>query len=139
LEAFKIRQIDAILSTNREKIKAMPLAENPEIIEISQRLKEGMIDFIEPGATSYAEADVEKCMNILAEYLHKLESSETKADAMKIVEETVLALNELNESCEDELIETGQREDIAEIIIIAGSLKGFNTRDEDITEEWREW
>lgn len=117
----------------------MSLAKNQEIIEISKMLKEGMIDFIEPGETSYTEADVEKCMSILAEYLSKIESSEAKADAMKIVEETVLALNKLNESCEHELIETDQREDIAEIIIIAGSLKGFNTRDEDITEEWRDW
>lgn len=58
---------------------------------------------------------------------------------MKIVKKTVLALNALNEKCEYELIETEQREDIAEIIILAGYLKGFNDRDDDITEEWREW
>ena len=52
---------------------------------------------------------------------------------------TVILLNEINEKCEYELIETEQREDIAEIIILSGSLKGFNTRDDDITEEWREW
>ena len=58
---------------------------------------------------------------------------------MKVVEKTVLALNELNEPCDEELIETGQREDIAEIIILAGNLTGYNSLDEDITEEWREW
>ena len=31
------------------------------------------------------------------------------------------------------------QEDIAEILILAGHLKGYNTRDEDIAEEWREW
>ena len=58
---------------------------------------------------------------------------------MKVVEKTVLALNELNEPCDKELIETGQREDIAEIIILAGNLTGYNSLDEDITGEWREW
>ena len=28
---------------------------------------------------------------------------------------------------------------IADIIILAGHLKGYNGRNEDITEEWREW
>jgi len=37
------------------------------------------------------------------------------------------------------MIETEQREDLAEIIILAGNLKGFNSKDEDITEEWRDW
>lgn len=117
----------------------MGLNENSEIKEISERLKEGMIDFIEPGETAYDKSNVETCMNLISDYLSEIENANSKEDAMKLVEKTVLALNDLNEKCEYELIETDQREDIAEIIILAGNLKGFNSRDEDITEDWREW
>ena len=78
-------------------------------------------------------------MNIIDDYIINIEKADSKKDAMFIVEKTVILLNEINEKCEYELIETEQREDIAEIIILSGSLKGFNTRDDDITEEWREW
>jgi len=110
-----------------------------EILEISKRLKDGMIDFIEPGQTSYTEVNVENCMSIISNYLTEIEKTNNKVQAMKIVEKTVLELNQLNEKCEHEIIETDQREDIAEILILAGHLKGYNSRDEDITEEWREW
>jgi hypothetical protein len=63
----------------------------------------------------------------------------SKDEGMAIVQKTVLSLNKLNESTGESLIETDQREDIANIIILAGSLKGFNERREDITETWREW
>ena len=77
-------------------------------------------------------------MNLLDDYLRELLDANSREEGMKIVKKTVLALNELNENCGGELIETDQREDIAEIIIVAGNLKGFNGLDEDITEEWRE-
>ena len=124
---------------NLQTTSNMTLSGNQEIKEISKRLKEGMIDFIEPGVTSYTRNDVEKCMSLITTYLQEIEHANSRKEAMKIVEKTVLALNELNENCEYELIETDQREDIAAIIILAGSLKGFNSRDEDITEDWREW
>lgn len=78
-------------------------------------------------------------MDLISDYLQAVENANSKDEAMIIVKKTVLALNDLNEKCEYELIATDQREDIAEIIILAGKLKGFNSRDEDITEEWREW
>lgn len=117
----------------------MKLIENEEIKIISGRLKESMINFIEPGETSYTEKDVETCMNLIDISLNELANTNSKEEGMKIVEKTVLALNELNKNCDEELIETDQREDIAEIIILAGNLKGYNSLDEDITEEWREW
>ncbi len=124
---------------NNVKSKTMASIKNTEIQEIYTRLKQNMIDFIEPGETAYTEKDVEKCMNIIDDYIINIEKADSKKDAMFIVEKTVILLNEINEKCEYELIETEQREDIAEIIILSGSLKGFNTRDDDITEEWREW
>lgn len=36
------------------------------------------------------------------------------------------------------LIETNEREQIAEIIILAPSIMGYNSSPKDITEKWRE-
>ncbi len=117
----------------------MSLLENQEIKTLSQTLKAGMLDYIEPGDTSYTAKDVEMCMDIVHTFLTKMESTQNKEKGMELAKNTVLALNELNENCEEELIETDQREDLAEIIVLAGSLKGYNDREDDITEEWREW
>jgi hypothetical protein len=125
---------------NNKKTKLkMNLTENIEIKKIIESLKTGMIEYIEPGETEYTEKDVEKCMKLIDTFLTELAQTENKENGMKVVEKVVLKLNELNEKCEYELIETDQREELAEIIIMAGNLKGYNEKDEDITEEWREW
>ena len=115
----------------------MKISQNFEIQEVKAYLKGGMEDYLDSG--DYTQADIEECIGILEEYLEKIEVVNEKEKAMKIVAATVQRLNTLNESTNETLIETGQREEICEIIILAGHLKGFNTRDEDITEEWREW
>jgi hypothetical protein len=58
---------------------------------------------------------------------------------MLIVKSTVLKLNALNEKCDLSLIETNEREQITEIIILASHKMKYNSLNEDITEEWREW
>jgi len=115
------------------------IKQNQEIKEIEKRLKQGMLDFIEPGTTTYTFKDVDNCMQIISEHLSLIEQTANKEEGLKMVEKTILALNELNEKCDYEIIETDQREDICEIIILAGNLKGYNSREDDITEEWREW
>lgn len=115
------------------------LNRNPEIKALLESLETGMITFIEPGETGYTKKDVSNCITLLNSFLADLSQSENRNQGMTIVKNVVLKLNELNTSCDEELIETEEREQIAEIIIIAGHLKGYNTRDEDITEEWREW
>lgn len=117
----------------------MNVKENLEIKEIIDDLKIGMIDFIEEGVTEYSEKDVDLCIKLIDDFLGEISNSSSKDAGMKLVEKLVINLNELNDKCECELIETGQREQIAEIIILAGFLKGYNEKDEDITEEWREW
>lgn len=118
----------------------MNLQQHPEIQPILQRLKEGMLDFIkDEGPHDYTPADVATCMTILEQFLQKMDLAASPPESLAIVEKSVLALNDLNESCDDALIETGQREDIAEIMILAGHLKGFNDRNDDITEDWRDW
>jgi hypothetical protein len=113
---------------------------NTEIKVILDRLKDGMLSFIEDEEDApYTTTEVNKCMGLISAFLDDLQKTSSKAEGMKIVEKTVLSLNELNEQCHSALIETDQREDICEIIIIAGNKKGYNELSEDITEEWREW
>lgn len=102
-------------------------------------LKEAMLSYMEEAKPSYSKKDVEKCSAILKEYLKEMKGTTSKDQGMQAVKYTVLKINDLNNKCDDELIETEERERIAEIIILAGKEKGYNTVDEDITEEWREW
>ena len=115
------------------------LNSNHEIKKLLESLKSGMIAFIESGEGGYTKKDVYKCITLLNAFLSDLSQSGNKDEGMTIVKDVVLKINELNENCGEELIETEEREQIAKIIITAGYLKGYNTRDEDITEEWREW
>lgn len=112
----------------------------PEMQLLFDRLKEGMLAFIEDDNDApYSKVEVDTCMDILTKYLMDIDKTANKDEAMKIVEGTVLALNALNKKCDFSLIETDQREDICDIIIQAGHEKGYNELSEDITEEWREW
>ncbi|MRX41529.1 hypothetical protein GJU43_19775 [Flavobacterium sp. LC2016-23] len=117
----------------------MNLKESAEIKKTYQNLSIGMTDFIQPGETEYTKSDVEKCMSLIDNFLNEISKSDSKEVGLLSAKKVVLELNELNEKCEYELIETEQREQIADIIILAGHLKGYNGRNEDITEEWREW
>lgn len=117
----------------------MNLKENAEIKKNYEILSVGMTDFIQTGETKYTKSDVEKCMSLIDNFLYEISKSESKDVGILSAKKVVLALNELNQKCEHELIETEQREQIADIIILAGHLKGYNGRNEDITEEWREW
>jgi hypothetical protein len=117
----------------------MNLKENSEIKKTYESLSIGMTDFIQSGKTEYTKSDVEKCMSLIDNFLNEMSKSDSKEVGILSAKKVVLALNKLNEKCEHELIETEQREQIADIIILAGHLKGYNGRNEDITEEWREW
>ena len=61
------------------------------------------------------------------------------SQGLAVFQSNVLHLNQLNEQCNGELIETDAREDLCAIIIRAGFLRGFNAADEDLTEKWRSW
>ncbi len=109
-----------------------------------------MIDYMSPDEedisddeefeVEYTQADIDKCGEILDEYIDDLiKSNKNEKLIIESVKKVILELNMLNEKCEHELIETDQREDLCQFIedtsIIAGLLKSEN----DITEEWREW
>jgi len=98
-----------------------------------------MLDYMEVANPSYTKIDVEECAKILNNYVSEISNSGSKDEGMEIVEITIEKLNKLNEKCDFELIETSEREQIAEIIILESSKKGYNKPEEDITEAWREW
>lgn len=88
---------------------------------------------------SYSQKDIDECISILSEYTTNILKTHSREEAMLIVKSTVLKLNALNEKCDLSLIETIEREQITEIIILASHKMKYNSLNEDITEEWREW
>lgn len=114
------------------------------INDLKVQLLEGMRGFMEAVAADgiepdYTEADIAECEVILDAYLAKVRTAR-EGDVvfvMAAVKEAVVALNELSERCES-LIETEQRELIAELIIQAAAAVGVGDG-EDLTEEWRQW
>jgi len=111
------------------------------IPDLLNRISKYMLDYIadeQDGA--YTNKDVAACMNILHAYLAEVAEATNTKTGMQTVKAAVLKLNELNERCEHELIETDQREDIAELMQAAFLQKAFAIPPSgDITEEWREW
>lgn len=109
------------------------------INELKIDLRKSMIDYIKTGNANYNEKDVKKCISIIDKFLIDIKNSKSKEDGLLIVKNTVLQLNNINKKTNFSLIETMERENIAEIINLAGYEKGYNAKDEDITEQWREW
>ena len=109
------------------------------INELKIDLRKSMIDYIKTGDAEYGEKDVNKCFYIIDNFLIDVKNSKSKKDGLSIVKNTVLQLNNLNKKTNFSLIETMERENIAEIINLAGYEKGYNAKDEDIKEQWREW
>jgi hypothetical protein len=120
---------------------------NPDIALTRQRVLDGMSSYMKdddnqpnPDAL-YTQADVERCGAIIDAYiaaLGALPQPATPEAILEATEQTVIALNELNEACNHSLIETDQREDLCHIIILAARDAGMEG-DDDITEEWRDW
>ncbi|RBQ11472.1 hypothetical protein [Pedobacter miscanthi] len=119
------------------KAAAKPAEKNLD--KMLSGLKESMISYLKSAEPPYTMDDIDSCEKILKAYIVAINASKSKEQGMEIVKTTVLNLNKLNGKTEESLIETSEREQIAEIIVLAASRKGYNTVDEDITEEWREW
>ena len=111
--------------------------------QIKETVVAPMIYFMEVGEgdCEYSKKDVEKCEEMLLDYLTELSkiTNPNEKVIMNLVKDLVLALNDLNEECGYELIETEAREAIWEIIQTAAIDCGLVTDADDITEEWREW
>lgn len=110
-----------------------------QIDNLMSTLNESMENYMRDASPSYSQQDIDSCVSLLSDHVVDVFKANSKDQAMSLVKSTVLKLNNLNEKCEHSLIETNEREQIVEIIILAGYKRGFNTLDQDITEEWREW
>lgn len=110
---------------------------------IEEEIVESMIAYMKFAEEEciYNEKDVEKCKQLLINYLNELSVMENPIDKeIKIkVKKLVISLNKLNEKLDYTLIETEQRKSICEFINETAIDRGLQDRSEDITEEWREW
>lgn len=99
-----------------------------------------LLDFIEgEDDPDYTSEDVTACITSLLEFMSSIESEEQTVDsANQHIKTLVLSLNNLNESCDDCLIDTNQGEDIClfiEKVITAANVEFAS----DVTKEWRTW
>ncbi len=109
---------------------------------IAESVVEPMLEFIEEDEEpAYSRKDVKTCEALLLGYVRALKALKKPSDdeIMAQVKAVVLALNELNETTGGEMIETGEREAICEVIQEAAKLCGLRNIPEDVTEAWREW
>lgn len=102
-------------------------------------LKKSMENYMKEANPSYSQNDIDECVSILTDYTVSIYKTRSKKEGMGTVKSAILRLNALNDKCKDSLIETGEREQIAEIIILASHKMKYNSMDEDVTEEFREW
>lgn len=107
--------------------------------DLKVTLLQGMMEFMREAGGSYAEADVQRCREILDEFEAAISGAVAREEALAQVRKAVLDLNALNNGCRGSLIETDQREMICEFIIQTTARRGFVSPDEDVTLEWREW
>ena len=128
----------------------MPEFPDEPIDRVKARLLEGMVDFMEPDEDEpdegddydcgYTQSDIDRCEELINDYLERL-GAIAEGDEIAIkgeVKRFVQALNELNGDCGGSLIETEQREDLCQIILVAARDRGLDT-DDDVTMEWRQW
>jgi len=87
---------------------------------------------------SYTSADVSACVTNLLDFMAAIESEiQTETSAKEHVATLLFSLNDLNESCDDDLIDNNQREDIVEFIEKALSAANITLPGGDITAQWR--
>ena len=116
-----------------------------DLQQIRNDALEGMREYLASlldsgGEPGYTGADIGKCGAILDDYLERVAAADhgDKEAVMAAVMSAVVALNDLNDACNDHLIETDQREHLCTLIIQAAMAAGVGDG-HDITEEWREW
>lgn len=124
---------------NEVSIVKMKSTGDNNIDNLITNLKTSMEDYMKDANPSYSQNDIDECVNLLSDHAINIFNTHSKEQALSIVKSTVLKLNALNEKCDSNLIETNEREQITEIIILVSNKMGYNSVDEDITEEWRKW
>jgi hypothetical protein len=125
---------------------------NRKHLKLKQKIIDSMISYMKYGGdlnendpefdAGYAQKHVDRCSAIIDDFLASLEKTpETQKNKyiMAVVRKTILRLNKLNERCDGNLIETGQREDLCKLVNSVARHAGLESSADDITYEWREW
>jgi hypothetical protein len=123
---------------------SMPNVPEESLAAVRARLQAGMIGYLEDeddddddGDAPYTRADIDECMRIVDTYLVEVRRT-APTGLLPLVRDAVLRLNALNDRCEGALIETDQREDLCQILLVAARSAGMKEQG-DVTEPWREW
>ncbi|RXK86785.1 hypothetical protein [Filimonas effusa] len=102
-------------------------------------------DSYDDGLEQYTPENCNKAQDIfdtLIASLIELGEDAEENNKVELFKTAILSLNELNEEVED-LIETGEREDLCELIdriTVAAGLNPANYADgAGVADEWREW
>jgi hypothetical protein len=102
-------------------------------------------DSYNAGLEQYTEENCNKVKTVfdeLIEKITKIGESASKEEKVKLFEGAILSLNKLNDQI-DGLIETGEREDLCELIDQITIASGMDPKEfgdgEGIADEWREW
>jgi hypothetical protein len=132
-------QKPTISTATQVHIGKMKLTGDKEIDNQIINLTKSMENYMNEANPSYTQSDIDSCASILVDYTVNIYKTQSKQEGMETVKSAILKLNALNDKCQESLIETGEREQIAEIIILASHKMKYNSMDDDITEEWREW
>lgn len=97
------------------------------------------------GLEQYTEENCNKTQAVFDQLIAALISlgkDAKEVDKVELFKTTVLSLNQLNEEV-DGLIETGEREDLCELIDQITIAAGMNPKDyaggEGIADQWRNW
>ncbi|WP_461481241.1 hypothetical protein [Porticoccus sp.] len=115
-----------------------------EFVMLKGEILDGMVDAIETAGedADYTVEAIDTCATILGDYLEDVFSPSLYGQSKKImaaVKFTVNELNELNDDCNQNLIDTEQRDQLRELIVASAAYAGLETEQQDITEEWRAW
>jgi len=99
-----------------------------------------------PDMEQYTEENCTAAQTIIDGLIDRLiQLGDTASEAQKVEEFRIAveALNELNEEIDDALIETGEREELCELLDAITVAAGLNPEDygdgEGIADEWRDW
>ncbi|UXI69784.1 hypothetical protein [Tahibacter amnicola] len=110
--------------------------------ELKQSAIERMRNYQESvnGPSSSMVRYVGKCDVLLETFLQRLVEAKGDTPAIMAAAETaVLAINALNDRADGGLIETGEREDLCELIDQACAWAGLDIGEGDVAGNWREW
>ena len=127
---------DDIKALQRELIQGMTSYMTREDVEDDDADADDDFD------AGYSQEHIDRCGDIIDVFFEELQGipgEDRNAEIMELVQSVVLELNQLNDETEGGLIETDQREQLCEIIILAAKEAGLVTDVYDITEEWRDW